>query len=123
MKFTLYQTLDANIPKRDLTIAQKNKIINIIDNVLDEQGLELLYALIKHYNMNVDKANNELYNCEITKKQNDICDVEWNLTNLPIHLRQIIYKFICLEEKRLEEAVERRGAQVKMKINITPQKD
>ena len=123
MKFTLYQTLDANIPKRDLTIAQKNKIINIIDNVLDEQGLELLYALIKHYNMNVDKANNELYNCEITKKQNDIYDVEWNLTNLPIHLRQIIYKFICLEEKRLEEAVERRGAQVKMKINITPQKD
>jgi hypothetical protein len=117
-EFTLYNTLDINIPKRDLTIAQKTKIIEIIP-MLDQNGTDLLYAIIKHHDTVIDKSSNNLYNCKKEQTVNDcIYDLEWNMTDMPIHLRQILYKFICLEETRMNEANERIDTQIKMKNNV-----
>jgi hypothetical protein len=118
MSFTLYQTLDVNIPNRDLTAAQKNKLIKIT-GTLDDTGKEMIYALIKYHNMNIAKINNENYNQTRIEKSNDMTDISWDLSNIPIHLRQILYKFACLEEKRLEEITERHNTQIKMKIKVT----
>ena len=52
--FPLYTTLKKNISKRDLTISQKNDLVNKISSMGSEQH-ELIYALIKCYFLEKDK--------------------------------------------------------------------
>lgn len=117
-EFTLYNTLNMNIPKRDLTIIQKTKLTETIPQ-LDQNGTDLIYAIIKYHDITIDKTSNNIYN---HKKENTsvdgIYDIEWNMTDIPIPLRQILYKFVCLEEQRMNDAIERHDTQIKMKNNI-----
>jgi hypothetical protein len=114
--FTLYETLNTEIPKKDLTSTQKTKLIDIISK-LDPNGMELIYALIKRHSTS-DKSCENLYKHSRKNTRNANCDMSWNLTDLPIHLRQILYKFVCLEEQRITEAEARINTQVKMKNKI-----
>jgi hypothetical protein len=115
-KFTLYDTLNTEILKKDLTSIQKTKLIEIISK-LDLHGNELIYALIKQHSMN-DKTCEDLYKHSRKNTRNANCDMSWNLTDLPIHLRQILYKFACLEEERITEVETRINTQLKMKKKI-----
>ena len=105
--FPLYDNLIKHIPKKDLTIKQKQKIISDISNI-DDNTKELIYVLIQFYYKNNDKINDELpYNGEKTEVSNRLYDVSWNLVDLPIPLRQILYKFISLHMKQKEEDIKR----------------
>jgi len=120
-KFTLYDTLNTEILKKDLTSIQKTKLIEIISK-LDLSGNELIYALIKQHSIN-DKTCEDLYKHSRKNARNANCDISWNLTDLPIHLRQILYKFACLEEERIIDAETRINNQVKMKKKIVSVND
>jgi hypothetical protein len=90
--FPLYTTLKTGIPTKDLTILQKNKIVNKIEE-MDSEGHELIYALIKTFS-----NENEVIPCVIN---ND--SITFDLEKMPTKLKQIIYKFILFHEKKIIE--------------------
>jgi hypothetical protein len=97
--FPLYTTLKKNISKKDLTIVQKNDLVNKISSMQTDQH-ELVYALIKSYFLEKDKVQNVIlpYKGKIIKE-----NIEFNLTDLPIELRQILFKFITIHEQKVKE--------------------
>jgi hypothetical protein len=99
--FPLYTTLKKNIPKKDLTIPQKNDLINKISEMQTEEH-ELIYALIKSYFLEKDKEQNVIvpYKGKMIKE-----NIEFNLSDLPIELRQILFKFILAHEQKTKEEV------------------
>jgi glutathione peroxidase-family protein len=112
-EFALYNTLFTNTPSKDLTPAQKTKLVNSIRD-LDENATELVYALIKYHHIN-DKKSSDLYKHTKTNTRAAKSDISWNLIVLPIKLRNILYKFVVLEEQRVEEIESRINTQVKIK--------
>ena len=109
--FPLYDNLISNLPKKDLTVKQKEAMINDISK-LDYHGKELVYTLIRYYN----KLNDEIVlqlpykgKSEIEGDEEATSNVTWCLTNLPHPLRQLLYKFITMHIKKLEEDCERDG--------------
>jgi hypothetical protein len=102
--FPLFNVLNNNIStKKDLTVAEKNDFIKKIQS-LDVDGFELIYALIKYYY--IQKENGSLlsmpYNGVIIKDK-----IQFNLLDLPIPLRHIIYKFICMHKQKLQEDIQK----------------
>lgn len=99
MDFPLYSTLCLKLPKKDLTISQKSDLINKIENI-DNDGAELIFALLNCYYIDKDKGNsmNIPYEGKIVSDK-----IEFDLNNLPIPLRHIIYKFVSLHKKKVEE--------------------
>jgi len=97
--FPLYTTLKKNICKKDLTIQQKNDLVNKILSLESEQH-ELIYVLIKCYFLEKDKEQNVIlpYKGKIIKE-----NIEFNLTDLPIELRQILFKFVTIHEQKIKE--------------------
>ena len=111
--FPLYDNLIKDISTVDLTIKQKNTIVKSISK-LDDNTKELIYVLVQYYfkkNENIGKKIDDSLPYSGDKKQiknNKILyDVSWNLTDLPIQLRQILYKFITLHLKQKEEDIKR----------------
>lgn len=98
--FPLFNVLNNNIPlKKDLTVVEKNDFMKKIQT-LDIDGFELIYTLIKYYY--IQKENGSLlslpYNGIINKD-----NIQFNLLDLPIPLRHIVYKFICIHKQKLQE--------------------
>ena len=96
--FPLYENLIKNIPKKDLTIQQKEQIIKNI-NTINDNGKELIFVLIKiYYNKNDSKKNLEIpFNGEksISNMDDNISTtIKWNFLDFPIPLRHILYNFI-----------------------------
>lgn len=108
--FPLYDTLKNDIPKKDLTIKQKEELINSVPK-MDINAKEIIYVLIQYYNSEYEdkkvKDDNIPYNA--IKKQNNTteCDISWSLTDIPIPLRQILYKFMLLHVKNKQEEINR----------------
>ena len=100
-EFALYNTLNKDLPPKDLTATQKANLIKSI-STLSEQGTELVYALIKYHNIH-DKKNSDLYNHKKTNTRNATSDISWNLNDIPIKLRNILLRFTQLEERRKYE--------------------
>jgi len=97
--FPLYNSLNKNIPNKNLTITQKNEFINRVNN-LDNEGHSLIFALIKCYYNDEEKDNSQIpYEGKATNN-----NIEYNLSDLPSKLQQILYKFISLHISRMEEA-------------------
>ena len=112
-EFALYNTLSQNIPTKDLNPTQKTKLVNVIKD-LDENATELVYALIKYHHLN-DTKPSDIYNHKKTNVRAAKVDISWNLSDLPIKLRNILYKFVTLEEQRMKESENRINTQVKIK--------
>lgn len=112
-EFALYNTLCQNIPGKDLTVSQKTKLIESI-NKLDDNATELVYALIRYHGMSDAKCS-DIYNHSKTNVRTAKADISWNLSDLPIKLRNILFKFVMLEERRIEESENRIHTQVKIK--------
>lgn len=108
MSFPLYQSLSKDLPKKDLTVKQKDEFIEKV-NGIDNQGRDLIYALIQVYHSENDelKVDKLPYSAttESFKKGNQ--NISWNLLDLPIGLRHILYKFITMHVQKLEEEIAR----------------
>jgi hypothetical protein len=108
--FPLYDNLNKNIPKKDLTVKQKEEVVNIINNVEDDNTKELIYALIQFYYTNNSGSPKDSIpysgdKCE--SKDKKLHNIAWSLSDLPIPLRQILYKFMSLHMKQKEEELKR----------------
>ena len=107
--FPLYDSLIRDIPKKDLSVSQKEELIEKI-NEIDENGRSLVYALIQFYN--IENRDEELSEDlpyggtkDVIKKGKET--LTSTLTNLPVKLRHILYKFVIMHTKNMEEQAQR----------------
>ena len=116
--FPLYDNLSKDLSaKKDLTVKQKTDLIKNI-NLIDQDGQELVYALIYYYYINNEsnnesnnKSNNEFNNESNTppykgKSQetpSNLQNITWNLGNFPIKLRVLLHNFLTMHMKKLAE--------------------
>lgn len=95
--FPLYDTLQ-DVVDKDLTLQQKNEFIKKIQT-FNDKGFELLYMLIKvHYIKNTD-SNDIPYSGKYISETY----IEFNIEEFPNRLKQIIYKFMRLHLKTMNE--------------------
>jgi hypothetical protein len=105
--FPLYDSLynSKEISKKDLTNAQKQEIVDKI-NTFDENGRNLVYALIIFHNIK-ETADTHSYSlpysgtCEEIKKGKE--NVTWNLNDLPTPLKHILYRFVLMHSQTMNE--------------------
>lgn len=109
--FPLYDSLNKDFSKKDLTVKEKEEFLNKIENI-DKTGSDLVYALIQFYRIENEKdfSPNDLpYKGirEETSKGKE--NLTWNFTDFPIKLRHILYKFIQIHTQSMEEDTVRRS--------------
>ena len=101
----LFDNLNKNIPKKDLTKKQKEEFIKNISKI-DDNALELIYVLINFHYKNTEGNFTELpYNMSKNQNDNKLHTITINLDDLPISLRHILYKFILLNLKKNDEDI------------------
>lgn len=101
--FPLYDNLKKDIIKKDLTMKQKEELcLNI--KKLDNNAKEIIYVLIQYYSSDIDSTNGKIipYNAEKVES-----DISWSLSDIPIPLRQILYNFVNLHNKKQKEEIKR----------------
>jgi len=109
--FPLYDSLNKDFPKKDLTVKEKEEFLNKIENI-DDTGRDLVYTLIQVYrsqnekDISVDVLPYKGIREEISKGKEN---VTWNFTDFPIKLRHILYKFIQMHTQSMEEDTVRRS--------------
>jgi hypothetical protein len=98
MSLQLYESLSNSCNDKDLTIENKKYFIKNLPN-LDNEGMEILFILIVFHMKNTEnKINLPPYKSIFSGK-----DLEINLENLPNKLKNILYKFLNLHLKKIEE--------------------
>ena len=110
-KFPLYTSLMLNLSTKDLTIPQKKKLITII-NTLNEEAYELIYILIKCYYTEHNRDMDSLalpYNGQICSD-----GINFNLNELPNQLKQLLFKFVQLHLRKIQEDRENEERQAAM---------
>jgi hypothetical protein len=103
--FPLFESLDKNIPKKDLTVKQKEEY-NTKVSELDTSGKELVYALIMVFYINTEETplvDILPYKGKLVNDQHGNSDISWVFSDFPIRLRHILYKFIMLHNKKMNE--------------------
>lgn len=110
ISFPLYDSMIRGISTRDLTSKQKSELAEKISD-LDQTGLDLIYALIRCFFLK-NSTSKDLGTIpykgvsEASGKNKE--DLTWNLADMPIELRQLLYKFVNVhlisvqEDKRNE---------------------
>lgn len=98
--FPLYDNLSSGISARDLTTKQKNEFMSKVKNI-DENGAELIYALIRVFQMENSEDNSTFKLPYDGKYSNN--DMKFDLNQLPNQLKQILYKFIQLHTESMKE--------------------
>jgi len=98
--FPLYDNLLLDICSRDLNTKEKNDFMLKIKSI-DENGSELVYALIRVFQMenSYDTSTFKLpYDGKYSKN-----DMKFDLNQLPNELKQILYKFVQLHTESMKE--------------------
>jgi len=101
-QFPLYTTLKDNLATRDLTIIQKNELLRKIAALQSDEH-ELVYMLIKSYYIEHDNGDalSIPYKAQLGKER-----IDFDLLDLPIGLRQLLFKFVNIHsKKKLEEVI------------------
>ena len=96
----LYEILFKETLNEDLTNKQKDEFMRLIKNI-DQNGFEIVYALIRIFQLenNDDKSTFKIpYGGKFIKD-----DLNFNLNDLPLQLKQILYKFLLLHIKTMKE--------------------
>ena len=99
-KFPLYDRLSKDIPKRDLTAAQKRSFIKKIDKI-DQNGHELVYAIIRMYQMENNEESTSFtvpYNGTFLEN-----NVNFDLNNFPKNLKIILFRFLDIHIGKMKE--------------------
>ena len=102
--FPLYESLRKGLPKKDITVKQKEDLMKKITSI-DSAGKELIYILIcSHYENSPDGDKQEIlpYGSSFSNGK-----VEFQLTKLPIDLRQMLYKFVLMHLKNMDDEKQR----------------
>jgi hypothetical protein len=107
--FPLFDSLNKDNPKKDLSVKEKEEFINKIQDI-DDSGRDLIYALIQFYhNQNEEEKNSDTLPYKGIR--DSVCkgkeDMTWSFTDFPIKLRHILYKFIKMHFQSMEEEKER----------------
>ena len=99
--FPLYDNLCLDIPKtKDLTVKQKNDFMKKITH-LDDNGFELVYALIRVFQLE-NNADISTFKLPYDGKF-DNSEMKFDLNELPTPLKQMIYKFVLLHTDSMKE--------------------
>jgi hypothetical protein len=101
--FPLFTSLRKGLLSRDLTAKTKENFIAEVKNI-DESGSELIYALVRFYY--IEETGTPLPGLPYEGKITDD-NVQFNLDNFPNKLKQLLYKFIQLHVKNMEEEEQR----------------
>ena len=107
--FPLYDNLVRDIPKKDLTVKQKEEFVSKIQNI-DNKGRDLVFALIQFYrveNEAEDLTEDLPYKGVREEVKKGSGDLTWSFTDFPIKLRHILYKFIIMHVQSMEEDLAR----------------
>lgn len=95
--FPLYDNLLAEVQTfEDLNNKQKDQFMKLIDDI-DENTSELIYALIRVYQLENSENKNTFtlpYDGKFIDK-----DIKFDLNELPNQLKQVLLKFLLLHEK------------------------
>ena len=103
--FPLYDSLNKDFPKKDLTVKEKEEFVSKIQDI-DETGRDLVYALIQFYSIENEKKK---LSEDLPYKGNRLVmskskeNLTWSFTDFPIKLRHILYKFIKMHNQSMEE--------------------
>ena len=100
--FPLYDSLLKSIPKKKMLIKQKTELLKFIKQI-DDKGAELVYTLIRHH----EKQNSALtiYSIPFDGLYLDKESIQFDLEKFPDQLNKIIYNFVILHLKTMEEDV------------------
>jgi hypothetical protein len=112
--FPLFEQLYKETQDKDLSTSQKKTFLSKMEKI-DQEGMNLMHALISAYQEDSEESRTLIpYD---GKKIGS--DISFNLETLPLHLRQILHKFVLMHIKRIVD--EQKLAE---KINLTtkPQK-
>ena len=97
-QFPLYISLSKNIPKKDLSIAEKKAFIKNIKKI-DQNGFELVYTLIRVYYMNNEDDISGFtipYGGSFVKDE-----LKFDLEIFPKDLKHILNKFLLLHIEKM----------------------
>jgi len=98
--FPLYDSLFSDTQNLDLNTVEKDDLMKMIKNI-DEEGAERIYVLIRMFQLenSDDKSTFKIpYGGKYVKN-----DLKFDLNDLPNQLKQIIYKFVLMHNKTMEE--------------------
>jgi len=96
--FPLYDNLINEIKtEEDLTTKQKDEFIKLVANI-DENASELIYALIRVYQLENSENKNTFTLPFNGTFINDT--IKFDLNELPNKLKQVLYKFIVLNKTK-----------------------
>tara|TARA_Y100000389_G_scaffold69066_1_gene65671 strand:+ start:1675 stop:2010 length:336 start_codon:yes stop_codon:yes gene_type:complete len=90
--FQLYNNLIKDLPSKKLTIKEKRDFIEKIP-ILNENGNELLYVLIRIFEKRKKKKENKL---PFSSKSDIDNEITFDINEFPNKLSQLLYKFINL---------------------------
>lgn len=97
----LYQQLKKESLSVDMTVEEKEEFVKLV-KTLDESGNEIIYILIRLYELDTTSKSAELpYGSKFTTKE-----LKFDIENIPIQLRWIIYKFT---KKHVVKMIEERN--------------
>lgn len=108
-EFPLYNVFYNKAIDKDLTKSQKTDFLEKIDR-LDDKGYELAFVLITIYSdKHPNKKNNDIipYSGQCTGR-----DLKFEYKNIPLKLRQMLYKFITAHLETMEENSKRAGVNI-----------
>lgn len=98
--FPFYDSMIKDVKNKDLTMKQKDDFISTI-NKIDENGYELVYALIRIYEMQHEENSGTFiipYSGKYIEK-----DIQFDLEQFPFKLKQILFKFVSIHIKKMNE--------------------
>uniref|UniRef100_A0A6C0LY39 Uncharacterized protein n=1 Tax=viral metagenome TaxID=1070528 RepID=A0A6C0LY39_9ZZZZ len=107
--FPLYDNLIKDLPKKDLSVKEKEQFIINIDNV-DLNGQQLMYALVVvFYQHDISKSEDAIpYSGSKEEIKKGVYNFCWVFTKFPIKLRHLLVKFVEMhldQQKREEKRV------------------
>jgi hypothetical protein len=101
--FPLYDNLIKDLPKKDLSVKEKEEFIKNIKKI-NMDGLELVYALIFLYSeQNEEKLESVPYDGHKEDIEEGISTFSWVYTQFPIKLRRLLSVFVKIHLKKQEE--------------------
>jgi len=100
-EFPLYDSLSKNIPEIDLSGSEKKAFIKRIEKI-DREGHELVYALIRMYQM-VNNEQNTSFTLPYNGKYINNNNINFDLDEFPLTLKQILAKFLSAHIEKMKE--------------------
>ncbi len=99
----LYDSLGYNISSEDLTLEEKQSLIDTI-TTLDAEKKELIYLLILHDYIKANPNSKVIFPYKCKQVTNDRLEIK--VDALPVRLKRILFKFSRLAEVSAAESTE-----------------